>query len=124
MFEEVLSEICKFENPLRFPFKSRDVNRIVKLMKPFIISHTRSKKIYAWFIIDRGVQKVLYKLGEGFSVKFKQRSVYDLLSGLRLTLKFPEGYVDECLVWFTIWKGTFFEVRFTKDLSIYYCSNI
>jgi len=122
MFNEILKEICISKKHIRFPLRSRDVARIVELMEPHSIDLSSGLRAYVWSFIDKGVIKVVYGIGKEYVVKFKRRRVRDLLSNLYLVLRFPEGFIDDCLAWYTVWSGTFFEARFSENLSVYYCT--
>ena len=100
------------EKKYKISSRSRDVVRIVELVEPRRIDLNSGLGTYVWSFIDKGIIKVVYGIGKEYVVKFKRRRVRDLLSNLYLVLRFPEGFIDDCLAWYTVWSGAFLKCVF------------
>lgn len=96
-------------NPLRRGYRSRNPARIEEILQPVDLPG-----MYAWIIKEDGVFRVVLYKGSQYRVKKRRRWMNDGLSGLRLRLVVLEGYVDDRLIWRSVWRATQYGVEFLE----------
>jgi len=99
----VEGDSLKDVRPVRLPYRSRNLNRLLKRLEP---KRLESAGAFVWAVELTGRRLCCVVRGSEYRVEFSRVRVRDVLSGLESRLRVPKGLVDHKVVWEARWDGS------------------
>ncbi len=105
-----LKDLFQKYKPIKLPYKSRNVKRLVKVLKPKVIKINR-ENLFVWNIEKLNVRYLCLVKGSEYKVVFRRVRTKDFLSGLYTKISVPLAFIDDNIIWKAVWNGSLYVVN-------------